>query len=94
MNLKFKLIWTILTEDILEALLMIDAIQHLGIDYHFHGEIEVLLQRLYTKFNMNDCDNDLYELALGFRLLRQEGYYVSAVGIFFSFLFFCLLKSL
>ena len=80
-------------EDTLEALLMIDAIQRLGIDYHFHGEIEVLLQRLYTKFNTNDCDNGLYELALGFRLLRQEGYYVSACGIFYSLLLFCLLKS-
>ena len=80
-------------EDTLEALLMIDAIQRLGIDYHFHGEIEVLLQRLYTKFNTNDCDNDLYELALGFRLLRQEGYYVSAGEIFYYFLLFCLLKS-
>eukprot|EP00261_Vitis_vinifera_P015409 XP_003635413.1 PREDICTED: (3S,6E)-nerolidol synthase 1 [Vitis vinifera] len=66
-------------EDTLEALLMIDAIQRLGIDYHFHGEIEVVLQRLHTKFNtVSDCHNNLYELALGFRLLRQEGYYVSA----------------
>ncbi|XP_034691748.1 (3S,6E)-nerolidol synthase 1-like [Vitis riparia] len=66
-------------EDTLEALLMIDAIQRLGIDYHFHGEIEVVLQRLHTKFNtLSDCHNNLYELALGFRLLRQEGYYVSA----------------
>ena len=76
-------------EDTLEALLMIDAIQRLGIDYHFHGEIEVVLQRLHTKFNtVSDCHNNLYELALGFRLLRQEGYYVSAGGIFFFFFLF------
>ena len=76
-------------EDTLTALLMIDAVQRLGINYHFHGEIEAVLERLYTKFNMSDCHNDLYELALGFRLLRQEGYYVSEVDfLFFSFLFF------
>ena len=77
-------------EDTLKALLMIDAVQRLGIDYHFHGEIEAVLERLYTKFNMSDCHNDLYELALGFRLLRQEGYYVSAGRfslLFFSFFF-------
>ena len=73
-------------EDTLKALLMIDAVQRLGIDYHFHGEIEAVLERLYTKFNGSDCHNDLYELALGFRLLRQEGYYVSASR--FSLLFF------
>ncbi|RVW58718.1 (3S,6E)-nerolidol synthase 1, chloroplastic [Vitis vinifera] len=39
----------------------------------------VLKERLHTKFNtMSDCHNNLYELALGFRLLRQEGYYASA----------------
>ncbi|RVW14372.1 (3S,6E)-nerolidol synthase 1 [Vitis vinifera] len=39
----------------------------------------VLKERLHTKFNtVSDCHNNLYELALGFRLLRQEGYYVSA----------------
>ncbi|RVW58724.1 putative terpene synthase 13 [Vitis vinifera] len=58
---------------------MIDAIQRLGIELPFHGEIEVVLQRLHTKFNtLSDCHNNLYELAVGFRLLRQEGYYVSA----------------
>ena len=86
---KVKSVLKEVGEDTLQALLMIDAVQRLGIDYRFHGEIEAVLERLYTKFNMSDCHNDLYELALGFRLLRQEGYYVSAGR--FSLLFFSIL---
>ncbi|KAL6333148.1 hypothetical protein AAG906_028331 [Vitis piasezkii] len=44
-------------------------------------EALLMIDRLHTKFNtLSDCHNNLYELALGFRLLRQESYYVSAVS--------------
>nr|ADR74211.1 (3S)-linalool/(E)-nerolidol synthase [Vitis vinifera] len=66
-------------EDTLEGLMMIDAIQRLGIDYHFKEEIEAVLQRQYMKAsNHGESIQDLYEVALRFRLLRQEGYHVPA----------------
>ncbi|CBI41006.3 unnamed protein product, partial [Vitis vinifera] len=58
---------------------MIDAIQRLGIDYHFKEEIEAVLQRQYMKAGTHgESIQDLYEVALRFRLLRQEGYHVPA----------------
>ena len=70
-------------EGTFEVLLMIDAIQRLGIDYHFHDEIEAILQRQYRIVIITDDFRDnLYEVALRFRLLRQEGYYVTACGRF------------
>ncbi|XP_059660965.1 (3S,6E)-nerolidol synthase 1-like [Cornus florida] len=68
-------------EDALEDLVMIDAVQRLGIDYHFREEIDAVLQRHYKKINAHtqvDNCNDLYEDSFRFRLLRQEGYYVPA----------------
>ncbi|AAD21414.1 Hypothetical protein [Arabidopsis thaliana] len=53
---------------------MIDVIQSLGIDLHFRQEIEQTLHMIYKEglqFN-----GDLHEIALRFRLLRQEGHYV------------------
>lgn len=70
-----------------EVLLMIDAIQRLGIDYHFHEEIEAILPRQYKIFiTTDDFSDNLYEVALRFRLLRQEGYYVTAGDRFPFFL--------
>ncbi|MBA0811887.1 hypothetical protein Gohar_025901, partial [Gossypium harknessii] len=65
---------------------MIDAIQRLGIDHHFHHEIEQVLQRQFMlSANGNGFHNyDLHEVALRFRLLRQEGYFVPA-GVFNRF---------
>ncbi|XVE51208.1 hypothetical protein DITRI_Ditri02bG0021200 [Diplodiscus trichospermus] len=64
---------------------MVDAIQRLGIDHHFQYEIEKVLKKQYmlppTKVRH---DYDLYEVALRFRLLRQEGYFVPA-GVFNRF---------
>ncbi|KAG8635276.1 probable terpene synthase 13 isoform X2 [Manihot esculenta] len=65
-------------EDAAQGLAMVDAIQRLGIEYHFQEEIDMILQRHYMMHGTYNY-NDLHEAALGFRLLRQEGYHVLAV---------------
>ncbi|CBI31276.3 unnamed protein product, partial [Vitis vinifera] len=46
--------------------------------YHFEQEIEEALQQICNSFHdCNDMDGDLYNIALGFRLLRQQGYSIS-----------------
>ncbi|KAF8391450.1 hypothetical protein HHK36_023755 [Tetracentron sinense] len=50
---------------------LIDAIQRLGVAYHFETEIEEALQQMY-----DTDDHDLYSVALRFRLLRQQGHNV------------------
>ncbi|VVA32551.1 PREDICTED: (-)-germacrene D synthase, partial [Prunus dulcis] len=56
-----------------------DAIQRPGVAYHFESEIEEALERMHAAFRDHDFsdDGDLYNVALGFRLLRQHGYKVS-----------------
>ncbi|TXG65410.1 hypothetical protein EZV62_006685 [Acer yangbiense] len=78
----FKHILSQVGEDPSEGLAMIDAVQRLGIDYHFQDEIEEILPRQHmiaanysTSTSTND---DLQQVALRFRLLRQEGYNVPA----------------
>ncbi|ONI12963.1 hypothetical protein PRUPE_4G194600 [Prunus persica] len=60
---------------------LIDAIQRLGVAYHFEREIEEALERIHGAYHdhaiNDDDDGDLYNVALGFRLLRQHGYNVS-----------------
>lgn len=66
-------------EDDLQVLHMIDAIQHLGIDHYFQDQIGATLQRQYQKAKTYFHQiNDLYDISLRFRLLRQEGYYISS----------------
>ncbi|KAG6747119.1 hypothetical protein POTOM_049499 [Populus tomentosa] len=55
---------------------LIDAIQRLGVAYHFETEIEEALHHIYNN-RIDMEDDDLYNTALGFRLLRQHGYNVS-----------------
>ncbi|KAL0294529.1 UNVERIFIED_CONTAM: Germacrene-D synthase [Sesamum radiatum] len=56
----------------------IDAIQRLGIGYHFEEEINKSLQYIHdTYLEYSSKDNDLRTVALRFRLLRQHGYPVS-----------------
>ncbi|CAJ1961464.1 unnamed protein product [Sphenostylis stenocarpa] len=63
-----------------EGLCMVDAMMRLNIDYHFQEEIDAFLQKQYVICNTNwgTYGNDLHYIALCFRLLRQQGYYVSA----------------
>nr|QEV81848.1 terpene synthase 9 [Prunella vulgaris] len=54
---------------------LIDAIQRLGIGYHFEKEIEESMRKIHNTFD-KDKDDDVRVLALRFRLLRQQGYRV------------------
>ncbi|CAI0409327.1 unnamed protein product [Linum tenue] len=60
---------------------LIDIIERLGIDYHFEKEIELIFRQEYVKITSdgdNYNDDDLYTVALRFRLLRQHGYNISS----------------
>ncbi|KAK7362996.1 hypothetical protein VNO77_05121 [Canavalia gladiata] len=62
-----------------KSLYMIDAMQRLNIDYHFQEEIEAFLRKQYINSNIIAGDYahaDIHQIALRFRLLRQQGYFV------------------
>ncbi|KAE8125689.1 hypothetical protein FH972_020467 [Carpinus fangiana] len=66
-----------------QKLNLIDAIQRLGVSYHFENEIQEILQQLHKSTlhdspDHEDDDDDLYSVALRFRLLRQHGYNISS----------------
>ncbi|KAM1150101.1 hypothetical protein EV1_030376 [Malus domestica] len=71
-------VFKIMASDFSHQLKLIDAIQRLGVAYHFASEIEETLERMHGTFNDHeDVGGDLHIVALGFRLLRQHGYNVS-----------------
>lgn len=74
--------------DRLEELIMIDSIQRLGLEHYFKDEIHAVLQRHYERFCKleESSDDDLHEVALRFRLLRQQGYHVTALDAFNKFM--------
>lgn len=56
----------------------IDAIQRLGVAYHFEREIEEALKHMYDNYHdVEHKDDDLYNVSLQFRLLRQQGFNLS-----------------
>ncbi|KAK9209524.1 hypothetical protein WN944_001891 [Citrus x changshan-huyou] len=61
---------------------LIDAIQRLGVSYHFESEIDEILGRMHQAYQDSDlCVNEndgLYYISLQFRLLRENGYRISA----------------
>ncbi|KAL0442352.1 UNVERIFIED_CONTAM: Bifunctional sesquiterpene synthase 1 [Sesamum latifolium] len=62
----------------IRQLQMLDAIQRLGIAYHFEEDIDQALQNLFeTLRDYCEENHDMYTTALTFRLLRQHGYRVS-----------------
>ena len=61
-----------------QQLKFIDAVQGLGLAYHFEIEIEQVLQHIHDNYlNGDDMEGDIYNVALQFRLLRQAGYNIS-----------------
>lgn len=55
---------------------LIDSIQRLGVSYHFETEIDEILKEISSE--SDDHINDLYAIALKFRLVRQQGYNMSS----------------
>ncbi|KAK9152051.1 hypothetical protein Syun_010360 [Stephania yunnanensis] len=60
-----------------EQLNLIDALQRLGISYHFEIEIEEAMKQVYDHETIFSFKN-LHNVALCFRLLRQQGYNLSS----------------
>ncbi|XP_065858807.1 terpene synthase 10-like [Euphorbia lathyris] len=61
----------------LNKLEMIDALQRLGVSYHFEDEIDEFLRRIYYQNIIKNSKEDICTTALQFRLLRQQGYNVT-----------------
>ncbi|XP_022717942.1 (+)-delta-cadinene synthase isozyme XC14-like [Durio zibethinus] len=61
-----------------QKLHLIDAIQRLGVAYHFGKEIEDALQSIYHEYCNHDLESvdDLYTSSVRFRLLREHGFNV------------------
>ncbi|XP_019265606.1 PREDICTED: germacrene C synthase-like isoform X2 [Nicotiana attenuata] len=63
----------------IQKLELIDTIQRLGVAYHFKNEIQTSINNIFdaSQQSKNEDDN-LYVVALRFRLLRQQRYYMSS----------------
>jgi (-)-germacrene D synthase len=74
------------TNKLSQQLNFIDVIQRLGVSYLFESEIDEMLRDLYYQGSGGAYvhDHDLQMVALRFRLLRQQGHYVSCGTYRFS----------
>ncbi|XP_049408724.1 sesquiterpene synthase 12-like [Solanum stenotomum] len=59
-----------------EKLVLIDAMQRLGMAYHFDNEIETSIRNIFYASQQND--DNLHVASLRFRLVRQQGHYMSS----------------
>nr|QEV81845.1 terpene synthase 6 [Prunella vulgaris] len=59
-----------------QVLILVDALERLGLAYHFEAEIEDKLKQIYA-YKDEERNDDLFTTALCFRLLRQHQYHVS-----------------
>ena len=67
-------------DDSTQMLQLIDAIQRLGVAYHFEKEIDEALKHMFDSSMIVSAEekDDVYIASLRFRLLRQQGYNVSS----------------
>lgn len=68
-----------------ERVYLIDALYHDGVCYHFEKEIEEALEKIYTTYDDDAIEDDMYTLALRFCLLRQNEFHASSRKILFAF---------
>ncbi|KAG9131389.1 hypothetical protein Leryth_019635, partial [Lithospermum erythrorhizon] len=71
-------------DDLKESLVLIDAVQRLGLDHYFREEVQIVLERHCLGYEPNNYPT-LKEASLLFRLLWQHGHYVPT-GIFGNFI--------
>ncbi|KAK4732881.1 hypothetical protein R3W88_025869 [Solanum pinnatisectum] len=62
----------------IQKLVLIDTIQQLGVEYHLKKDSETSIQNIFEESQQNENDDDLYVVALRFRLVRQRGHYMSS----------------
>ncbi|XP_073127813.1 terpene synthase 10-like isoform X2 [Henckelia pumila] len=67
----FNFVQSLNSEYLLE---LIDDLQKMGICYHFEEEIKKVLTSIYNTRYKSKKTEDLYSMALQFRLLRQHGF--------------------
>ncbi|KAK8450642.1 hypothetical protein SEVIR_6G066700v4 [Setaria viridis] len=70
------------TRGLVRKLDLVDALQRLGVDYHYKKEIDELLRAIYD--DEDGGSDDLYVTSLRFYLLRKHGYNVSS-DVFLKF---------
>ena len=65
--------------ELVRQLQLVDAIQQLGVAYHFEKEIKDVLTTINrSKDNtIMEMKDDLYATSLFFRLLREHGFHIS-----------------
>ncbi|KAF7123219.1 hypothetical protein RHSIM_Rhsim12G0173000 [Rhododendron simsii] len=63
-----------------EKMVLIDALERLGVSYLFEKEIEELLESMFPKFEENShvFHDNLFMVSLHFRVFRQHGYDLSS----------------
>ncbi|XP_049373063.1 sesquiterpene synthase 12-like [Solanum verrucosum] len=64
-----------------QKLVLIDTMQRLGVSYHFDNEIEKSIQNIFDMTMsqlQSENDDNLYIVSLRFRLVRQQGHYMSS----------------